>query len=244
MVGEITMICMDNSKWMTEEITWFVNQIRAIELYCERKLKAHPDNLVGIFRMGELDLGFQLYPTKNFQLVKCVLKRFIPSSTRQNLDLLLSLELCTECWFDHKHLDKRIVVFAGGPCKFPSKQLKASVKVLKEGEDTSVVIDVVDFFPVLDDSKADSLKKLVKHMNEQNIFGVDWRKLDTQRGAVLATELKNNANKIAKWTAQAILASADMMKLGYVTRVHPRDHFNHVILAVVGYKAQGVCWPD
>ncbi|KAL8160922.1 hypothetical protein V2J09_012411 [Rumex salicifolius] len=67
--------------------------------------------------------------------------------------------------------------------------------------------------------------------------GVDWRqKLETQRGAVLATELKNNANKLAKWTAQALLGSADMMKLGYVSRVHPRDHFNHVILAVVGYK--------
>ncbi|XP_047310126.1 eukaryotic translation initiation factor 3 subunit D-like [Impatiens glandulifera] len=67
--------------------------------------------------------------------------------------------------------------------------------------------------------------------------GVDWRqKLETQRGAVLATELKNNANKLAKWTAQALLASADMMKLGYVTRVHPRDHFNHSILAIVGYK--------
>uniref|UniRef100_A0A1S4BYW3 Eukaryotic translation initiation factor 3 subunit D n=3 Tax=Nicotiana TaxID=4085 RepID=A0A1S4BYW3_TOBAC len=67
--------------------------------------------------------------------------------------------------------------------------------------------------------------------------GVDWRqKLETQRGAVLATELKNNANKLAKWTAQALLANADMMKLGYVSRVHPRDHFNHVILAVVGYK--------
>lgn len=67
--------------------------------------------------------------------------------------------------------------------------------------------------------------------------GVDWRqKLETQRGAVLATELKNNANKLAKWTSQALLASADLMKLGYVSRVHPRDHFNHVILAVVGYK--------
>ncbi|KAL9267404.1 Eukaryotic translation initiation factor 3 subunit D-like protein [Drosera capensis] len=67
--------------------------------------------------------------------------------------------------------------------------------------------------------------------------GVDWRqKLETQRGAVLATELKNNANKLAKWTAQALLGSADMMKLGYVSRVHPRDHFNHVILAVAGYK--------
>nr|XP_043609610.1 eukaryotic translation initiation factor 3 subunit D-like [Erigeron canadensis] len=85
-------------------------------------------------------------------------------------------------------------------------------------------------------------KKSFLTLNALNEFdpkfsGVDWRrKLDTQRGAVLATELKNNANKIAKWTAQAILASADMMKLGYVTRVHPRDHFNHVILAVVGYK--------
>lgn len=67
--------------------------------------------------------------------------------------------------------------------------------------------------------------------------GVDWRqKLETQRGAILATELKNNANKLAKWTAQALLAGADLMKLGYVSRVHPRDHFNHVILAVVGHK--------
>uniref|UniRef100_A0A1D1XT08 Eukaryotic translation initiation factor 3 subunit D n=1 Tax=Anthurium amnicola TaxID=1678845 RepID=A0A1D1XT08_9ARAE len=67
--------------------------------------------------------------------------------------------------------------------------------------------------------------------------GVDWRqKLETQRGAVLATELKNNANKLAKWTAQALLASADIMKLGYVSRVHPRDHYNHAILSVVGYK--------
>ncbi|KAF6168617.1 hypothetical protein GIB67_005229 [Kingdonia uniflora] len=67
--------------------------------------------------------------------------------------------------------------------------------------------------------------------------GVDWRKkLETQKGAVLATELKNNANKLAKWTAQALLANADTMKLGFVSRVHPRDHFNHVILSVVGYK--------
>ncbi|KAG9133180.1 hypothetical protein Leryth_027443 [Lithospermum erythrorhizon] len=74
--------------------------------------------------------------------------------------------------------------------------------------------------------------------------GVDWRqKLETQRGAVLATELKNNANKIAKWTAQALLASADMMKLGYVSRVHPRDHFNHVILAV-GYSPSDLLTSD
>jgi len=46
---------------------------------------------------------------------------------------------------------------------------------------------------------------------------VDWRaKLDTQRGAVLATELKNNSCKIAKWTASSQLAGSDIVKFGYV----------------------------
>ena len=43
----------------------------------------------------------------------------------------------------------------------------------------------------------------------------DWRtKLDSQRGAVVATEMKNNSCKLAKWTVQSILAGADLMKVG------------------------------
>lgn len=46
---------------------------------------------------------------------------------------------------------------------------------------------------------------------------LDWRsKLVTQRGAVVATEMKNNSCKLARWTVQSILAKADVMKLGYV----------------------------
>lgn len=45
--------------------------------------------------------------------------------------------------------------------------------------------------------------------------GVDWRtKLDLQKGAVLATELKNNSFKLAKWTAGALLAGSDQLKFG------------------------------
>jgi translation initiation factor 3 subunit D len=41
---------------------------------------------------------------------------------------------------------------------------------------------------------------------------VEWRqKIDSQRGAVLATELKNNSAKLAKWTAQSIIAGADQV---------------------------------
>jgi translation initiation factor 3 subunit D len=44
---------------------------------------------------------------------------------------------------------------------------------------------------------------------------LDWRtKLASQRGAVLATEMKNNAFKLARWATQSILAKADSMKLG------------------------------
>jgi translation initiation factor 3 subunit D len=66
---------------------------------------------------------------------------------------------------------------------------------------------------------------------------LDWRtKLVSQRGAVVATEMKNNSCKLARWTTQAILAKADQMKLGFVSRANPKSNSNHVILGVVGYK--------
>ena len=44
---------------------------------------------------------------------------------------------------------------------------------------------------------------------------LDWRtKLISQRGAVVATEMKNNSCKLARWTTQSIIAGADIMKLG------------------------------
>ena len=45
---------------------------------------------------------------------------------------------------------------------------------------------------------------------------LDWRtKLISQRGAVIATEMKNNSCKLARWTTQSVLGKADVMKLGY-----------------------------
>ncbi|PAA59777.1 hypothetical protein BOX15_Mlig010075g2, partial [Macrostomum lignano] len=66
---------------------------------------------------------------------------------------------------------------------------------------------------------------------------VDWRsKMDSQRGAVLAAELKNNAFKLAKWTVCSLLAGSDQLKLGYVSRVNPKDSSKHVILGTQQFK--------
>jgi translation initiation factor 3 subunit D len=56
--------------------------------------------------------------------------------------------------------------------------------------------------------------------------------LETQRGKVLATELKNNAFKVGRWTAQAILSGCSVMKMGYVSRRAPTDPWSHVILGM------------
>ncbi len=66
---------------------------------------------------------------------------------------------------------------------------------------------------------------------------ISWRnKIDNKRGAVLATELKNNSFKCAKWTAQSILAGADQMKIGFVSRTNPKNSNDHVILGTQFYR--------
>ncbi|KAJ2632935.1 hypothetical protein H4R22_000884 [Coemansia sp. RSA 1290] len=66
---------------------------------------------------------------------------------------------------------------------------------------------------------------------------LDWRqKLDSQRGAVIATEMKNNSSKLARWAFQALLADADQLRIGFVSRVSPRDRTRHGVLGHQTYN--------
>lgn len=79
--------------------------------------------------------------------------------------------------------------------------------------------------------------KTLNQWDPKSCGGVDWRaKLDNQRGAVLATELKNNSCKLAKWTVCSVLAGSDIIKFGYVSRVHVKDSSKHVLLGTQQFK--------
>ncbi|XP_008415436.1 eukaryotic translation initiation factor 3 subunit D [Poecilia reticulata] len=79
--------------------------------------------------------------------------------------------------------------------------------------------------------------KTLNEWDSRYCNGVDWRqKLDSQRGAVLATELKNNSYKLARWTCCAMLAGSEYLKLGYVSRYHVKDSSRHVILGTQQFK--------
>lgn len=65
----------------------------------------------------------------------------------------------------------------------------------------------------------------------------DWRaRLDQSRGAVVATEMKNNSFKLARFAVQSILAGADNMKLGFISRMNPLDPYRHTILGTAWFK--------
>lgn len=81
----------------------------------------------------------------------------------------------------------------------------------------------------------------------------DWRqKLDSQRGAVMASEIKNNSNKLSKWAVESILSGSDLIKIGFVGRVIPKDKNRHQILGISQFKPRefagqinldlGNCW--
>jgi translation initiation factor 3 subunit D len=70
----------------------------------------------------------------------------------------------------------------------------------------------------------------VRALNEWNLRDTDWRK--RLAAASLLNEAKNNKNRMARWAAEAILAGAEAIKWGYVSRAGPRDNSNHVVLSV------------
>jgi translation initiation factor 3 subunit D len=80
-----------------------------------------------------------------------------------------------------------------------------------------------------------------------NIYALhEWEKqslgyrkaLDGQRGALLATELKQNWTRIAKWVCECHLAGVNMMKLGFVTRNTWSNRNEHTLLGVVTERVE------
>lgn len=110
----------------------------------------------------------------------------------------------------------------------------------KLGDDVTLVVrcehDAVTLGPN-DKPQFITIKAFNEWGDSKTTNTIDWRqKLDVQRGAVLASELKNNSNKLGKWTIQALLSGSDYLKFGYVSRVHAKDSSKHIILGTQTFR--------
>jgi len=67
----------------------------------------------------------------------------------------------------------------------------------------------------------------------------DWKTtMESQKTSIIISEFKNNAAKMAKWTAQALLNSSKQFKLGFVSRQNPKSTKTHVVLGTEKYRPE------
>lgn len=65
---------------------------------------------------------------------------------------------------------------------------------------------------------------------------VEWHQvLEAQPGSVMGIEMKNNMCKLARWTAECMLAGSEEFRLGFVSRVNPSNSFSHEVLLTQRY---------
>ena len=74
----------------------------------------------------------------------------------------------------------------------------------------------------------------VKALNEFDPKVTCWREHfeKSREAAVFATEMKNNACKLARWLASAVISGCEILKLGFVSRRSEDDPWNHSLLSV------------
>ena len=73
-------------------------------------------------------------------------------------------------------------------------------------------------------------------LNEWNPAATKWRaSFENRSGLILATELKNNACRMARNTAKALLAGASTILIGFVTRRTPSKSEAHDIIGTIPY---------
>ncbi|KAK2195879.1 bifunctional Inositol polyphosphate kinase/Histone deacetylase domain/Eukaryotic translation initiation factor 3 subunit D/Histone deacetylase domain superfamily/Ureohydrolase domain superfamily/Histone deacetylase family/Inositol polyphosphate kinase superfamily [Babesia duncani] len=68
-----------------------------------------------------------------------------------------------------------------------------------------------------------------------------WRsQIETQKGALLANEIRNNTTKLQRFAACAAIGGCDTLKLAFVTRRGPNDAENHQILSVQSHTTENL----
>jgi len=75
------------------------------------------------------------------------------------------------------------------------------------------------------------------HKDARAVSGsLPWRaSLDTRKGQVTSSEIRNNNAKFARWMIQTMLSGADEMRVGFVSRTLPTSRDGHVVLGTQSF---------
>ncbi|ODV63243.1 eukaryotic translation initiation factor 3 subunit D [Ascoidea rubescens DSM 1968] len=128
-----------------------------------------------------------------------------------------------------------------------NKSKKASSK-LSSYYDSESEEDENDFIKVLVRTESSAVQRIGSDVSPIAIHAItqyktgsslDWNtKLQLQKGAILAAELRKNINQFSKWTIESILSDVKLIKIGFVSRANYKKNDSHNLLDVIGYTPQ------
>lgn len=124
---------------------------------------------------------------------------------------------------------------ASGAIRYRKIRIPGNAKESSEAKQKEIVLAVrTEVNCKMPGARGEEKYASVKALNEYDPKpAYSWRKLlQGQHGSLMAQELKNNSFKVGRWTAEAILAECDVMKIGYATRKDPNDPWTHSVLHV------------
>ncbi|GJV30345.1 dehydroascorbate reductase 2 [Tanacetum coccineum] len=164
---KVTAVFMDTSEWMGHNRSdRFLDQVDAIEVYCQKKLKSHPDNHVTIFATGRTGFGCLVEPTRHLSKIMdgvCGFRLFGGTTDLQGA-LQLAKFRCFNLTKKYKNINllKNILVFAGGPVA--PFFFSYSIELGEMLADAGITLDVVNY-GTQPGGKTELLNHLVSNAN-------------------------------------------------------------------------------
>jgi translation initiation factor 3 subunit D len=144
------------------------------------------------------------------------------SETNINSAHLLAQEMA---WITH-HLPK--VILKSG---VESEEKAVRYATLDLGDEAVVLVR--SLIPMLLSENIPTHLATMLEYEQKGAGGMDWRmKLDSQRGAIFAHEIRNNGALLARTVFQALVSAVDHIKLAYVSRAGPKDTVRHSLLGL------------
>ena len=83
------------------------------------------------------------------------------------------------------------------------------------------------------------ISRVLNEFDSKISGSVEWRqKLESQTGAALAIEMKNNAYRLARYVSDCLISACDEIKVGFVSRMNTKNSYRHAVLMCKTYDVK------
>ena len=97
----------------------------------------------------------------------------------------------------------------------------------------------INAYAMRNDTPAYLITRTLNEFDSKLSGSVEWRqKLESQTGAALAIEMKNNAYRLARYVSDCLISACDEIRVGFVSRMSVKNSYKHAVLMCKTYDVK------